>query len=916
MRTVLPKTAFSTVVALLALAGTGCEAGRDRAPVSPFHAADSLRDERRFSQAHPHYRRLRDSFALAQDTAGWWRAQVWWAQTLMRLGRTDSSETAIRDAFLLAGSDSTRQAWTWLMRCGLRSRLGQSQEAIDDCALAQQLADALGAGDLQARVHFQLGTIYSRRGLFRRSVAESEQALALERQYGGSPHQLAGALNSMGVEYAAVGRLSEAAQAYEEGLAITRQVADTSTAGYLISNLAALRAYTGRLDQAVELMTQSLASAIALGDTASMVYAHNSLAGYFLKAGNVGAAREHVERSLSLDGRSPAIYRVIALTNLGLIAMAERSPDSAAASFDRALGPAVRGGFAFERLRILTAQVRLAIDRGDRSAARRLLSVASTVADSLGSPDAELDVLVLQGRVAELERRADASRFFLDGIDLLESWRGRLAMGDLKLGITEPKWAVYEGAIRTLFARGDTSSAFDVAERARARMLLEVMAERGAQTRVSSAATLKQRLRERAEEAGAGADSSEQRQVAAELRALQDSLSALERDTAQDARARVRHPVPAPIAEIRARLLDRPDVAMFSVFWGDSAVYGWWITGTALRGRRLGSADSLAATLDFLRRAIERPGDSTWRAAARRSWQQLLEPFAVSGSTTIYAIVDGPLARVPLEVLVPAPAAAPLGATHRIIYGPSASVLTALAQSGSPGRWERAILAVGNPRALVASRMPSPDVARDAGSGLELPFAESEARTLRDLYEEEGADLLVGRAVTSDRWLALRPERYRYLHFAAHTSVSDRDPEESRLLLADGMLDLSVIRGLRLTAELVTLSACETAVGRRVRGEGVVGLSHAFLSAGARSALVTLWPVTDRSTSLFMTDVYRELHGGRGAAEALYRVRSRWIAADSATSHPAYWAPFILVGDPSPRASSGVAPVRERAKGM
>ena len=130
------------------------------------------------------------------------------------------------------------------------------------------------------------------------------------------------------------------------------------------------------------------------------------------------------------------------------------------------------------------------------------------------------------------------------------------------------------------------------------------------------------------------------------------------------------------------------------------------------------------------------------------------------------------------------------------------------------------------------------------------------------------------------------------------------------------MLDLSVIRGLRLTAELVTLSACETAVGRRVRGEGVVGLSHAFLSAGARSALVTLWPVTDRSTSLFMTDVYRELHGGRGAAEALYRVRSRWIAADSATSHPAYWAPFILVGDPSPRASSGVAPVRERAKGM
>lgn len=886
---------------VLILISAGCDASpRDSAPRSPFHAADSLRDERRFAQAHPHYRRLRDSFALAQDTAGWWRAQLWWAQTLMRLGRTDSSEAAIRDAFGLAGTDSSRQAWTWLMRCGLRSRLGQSQPAIEDCARAQQLAEQVGDSALQAKVHFQLGTIYSRRGLFRRSVAESERALSLERRHGNSPHQLAGALNSMGVEYAAVGRLTEAAAAYEEGLAITRQVADTSTGGYLISNLAALRAYTGRLDQAVELMTQSLASARALSDTASMVYAHNSLAQYFLKAGNVAAAREHVESSMALEGRSPAIYRVIALINLGLISMAEGQPDSAAASFARAIGPAVSGGFAFERLRILTAQVRLAIDRDDRGAARRLVTVAKTVADSLGAPDAELDVLALQGRVAELERRPDAPRFFLDGIALLESWRGRLALGDLKLGITEPKWSVYEGAIRTLLANGDTAGAFDVAERARARLLLEVMAERSTSSRSSRETALKQRLRERSEEAGAGADTAERRVVAAELRALQDSLAVLERGSGQDSTAAVRHPLPATLAEIRARLLGRPDAAMFSVFWGDSAVYGWWITANALKGQRLGSADSLGAAVDFLRGAIERPGPSPWRAAARSLHRQLLEPFEAPKATTIFAIVDGPLAGLPLEVLVPAPNATPLGATHRIVYGPSASVLAALAGSSSPAHWERALLTVGNPRAVAAARRGSaPESTREASVTFDLPFAESEARTLRDLYQDQGADLLVGRDVTVDRWLALKPERYRYLHFASHTSVSDREPEQSRLLLADGTLDLPLIRSLRLTAELVTLSACETALGRRVRGEGVVGLSHAFLSAGARSALVTLWPVTDRSTSLFMTDVYRELHAGHGAAEALHRVRSRWIAGDSVTSHPSYWAPFILQGDPS-----------------
>ncbi len=881
--------------AAVLLLGAGCKAGPGpTVSRSPFFAADSLRDERRFSKAHPEYRRLRDSFALARDTSGWWRAQIWWAQTLMRLARTDSSEAAIRDAFLLAGSDSSRQAWTYLMRCGLSSRLGRSEPAIADCERAQGLAERLGAGDLQARVHFQLGTIYSRRGLFRRSVQESERALELERRYGRSPHALAGALNSMGVEYAAVGRLTEAAELYEEGLAITRRVSDTSTGGYLISNLAALRSYTGRIDQAVELMTQSLAAARALGDTGSMVYAHNSLAEYLLKANNVPAARDQVERSLALSAGTPAIYRVIALINLGLIAMAEGAPDSAAASFERALEPAVRGGFAFERFRILAAQVRLAIGRNDRTAARRLVTTAKTVADSLGAPDAELDVLALLGSVAELERRPDAAGFFLQGIDLLESWRGRLSMGDLRLGVTEPKWRIYEGAIRTLLARGAVAEAFDVSERARARLLLEVIADRqpSAERRVPSA-ELKTRLRQRFEEAAAGGDSSQKRIVDAEVQALRDSLESLE------STAPLQHPSSASLAEIRTTLLGRPGTAIFSVFWGDSAAYGWWVTGAEIHGRRLGQVDSLEAMVDFLRRTIERPGDSAWRPAAARAYQQLVAPLGPAGDSVIIAVMDGPLARLPLEVLLPALNAQPLGATHRIVYEPSASVLTALARNRPAGQWERAMLAVGNPISALGTRRSALGARSTAEGEIDLPFAEEEARALRELYRSGGADLLVGRAVTMKRWLELKPERYRYLHFATHARMSDREPGQSQLMLADGALDLAAIRRLELTAELVTLSACETALGRRVRGEGVVGLSHAFMSAGVRSTLVSLWPVTDRSTLRFMTDLYRELSAGQPPITALRSVRRRWIDGDPATSHPAYWAPFVLLGDPN-----------------
>jgi CHAT domain-containing protein len=142
----------------------------------------------------------------------------------------------------------------------------------------------------------------------------------------------------------------------------------------------------------------------------------------------------------------------------------------------------------------------------------------------------------------------------------------------------------------------------------------------------------------------------------------------------------------------------------------------------------------------------------------------------------------------------------------------------------------------------------------------------------------------------------LDPSRYRYLHFAAHARVSDRQPKETHVVLSGGNLDLAAIRQLRLRADLVTLSACETALGLRVRGEGVIGLPHAFLAAGARGVLVTLWRIGDESAANFMREFYGELHAGRSAAEALRLVRQKWIREGGASAHPARWAPFVLVG--------------------
>jgi len=358
------------------------------------------------------------------------------------------------------------------------------------------------------------------------------------------------------------------------------------------------------------------------------------------------------------------------------------------------------------------------------------------------------------------------------------------------------------------------------------------------------------------------------------------------------------------------------------------------------------------------------PGTAVDRDA-RRLWRERLEPLlgALEGAERLVVVPSGAMLGVPVEVLADSDGI-PLGERYAVSYAPSATVRTWLAERARGRRdagTEDLMLLVGDPPyndahlaamdvgegvALAAtSEAPSDDLLRNAVAGnrdaLEalprLPGTRQEVASIAGL--SGGASLLVGPDASEQKLAELAGSgdlgAFRTLHIATHALIDDERPERSALVLSqvdlpdaceaamsgtriyDGLVTAQeILREWDLTADLVTLSACETGLGREVAGEGYVGFAHAFLQAGARSLLVSLWKVEDQATSLLMRRFYENRLGGhddaRGGASAepmpkdeALREAKAWLRSYTDEhgrrpfGHPYYWSGFVLIGDPS-----------------
>lgn len=872
---------------------------------SAFAAADSLAAAGTFASSTPRYLALRDSFAGLHDSASWWRAQLWLSEGLLRQGKRDSALVELEKASRLAGRDANRVGWTKYMRSIFMDRVGHFDSALTQASGAAVIARDTHDPKLEARAYHAMGRIHSLSGQYHDALTSNQRALDIENGYGATLRETSLELNELGIDYRHLGRFTDAVSAYDSALKIGRQLGSPEAIARVEFNLATIRMATGESDEALKLLNDALGRAEQTGEVRGVAFIHGGLADLYFRAHAYKPAREHFEKALAINKVAHLPYgQVQNLEGIGRVDLAEGQAREALPVLRSALAIADSAPYGQERATTRAALARASASAGAKKQALIWADQAVRIADSLGDPATQLEARAARGVALEATADKAASADYLSAIDMLESWRGRLALGDLRMGVADPHLDVYEGAIRDLLKGGHTEDAFQVAERARARLLLELMAEHDVKDASRSREdTLRLQLRETfasRDDAKGAAVAAADREISALTRAL-DSVESAAR--AHDVGAGVVYPAPANVAALQSGLLT-PDRALLMFFWGERDVYGWWMTRDGIRGARLGSVDSLSAMVEFLRGALSRSDAGlAWHPAARRAFERLVAPLSPTMESEVLVVADGPLAYTPVETFIRA-GDMPWGSTNRFVYGPSASVLLALEQrSSATGSWKRGVLAVGNPARPASSQTSFATASERSADSLlpDLPAAATEARNIASLL---GGDALIGNQATLRHWLSLDPARYRYLHFATHTLFNDEQPQRTALLMADGRLDLDAVRRLRISSDLVTLSACETALGRQLRGEGVIGFPHAFLEAGARGVVMSLWRVDDQVAARYMEDFYRELRAGRSPAEAMLLVRQRKISAGGSDAHPSRWAPFVLVGGLSSSAPS------------
>ena len=777
------------------------------------------------------------------------------------------------------------------------------------------------------------------------------RALAIREKLDPGGTDVAESLNNLGILARNRGDYITAEEHYRRALAIREALAPGSlVVAQSLHNLGTVATERRDLVRAGEYLRASLAIKEKLGPgglPVALTVEGLGLIAYL--QGDLAAAEDHYRRALAIREKlSPASFELTpVLNNLGGIAQERGDLAKAEEYFRHALR--LREQIAPGSLRfaeILVSLADLMRVRSDEAAAETYLRRALAIKEKLVPGTAtEADTLHDLGRLyRRTGRNEDAAGFLLRALDAIEGQKRKLGGTDqVRSAFGAGYAAYYHDAVEALVDLGRPAEALHVLERGRARLLLAMLAERdllfGADLEPELARERRQadteydRVQAAVSRLSPGEDDKEIDTLLGrqrELRERQEEIVARIR-RASPRFASLQYPQPLELAGVREALDPGTLLLAYSVGAERTVlllVEPAGVPGTGVSALSLPIGEKgLREKVEAFRRAVQRPVEAerpALNAQAGDLYDLLVRPAeaAITRADRLLVSPDGPLQSLPFAALrrnVPGAAPSYLTEGKAVHLATSATVYAQLKKSRRrEGSSSLRLVAFGDPRyprpASVKPRLGNAEVrsvTRDFTLA-PLPRTRDEVRTIAGLFPQ-AARAYLGEEATEEHAKAVGKDA-RYVHFACHGFLDERFPLNSGLALTipeppaegrdNGLLQAwEIFDKVRLDADLVTLSACKTGLGKEMGGEGLLGLTRAFHYAGARSVLATLWAVSDRSTPELMKRFYGYVKAGKSRDEALRAAQIDLIRARSSSrgsadlSHPFRWAAFQLSGD-------------------
>ncbi len=775
--------------------------------------------------------------------------------TLYKLQDLSGALDPLHRAFQLATETGDRRtaadSLQVLATCDMLLGRLEEAETVERRAIAafRELGDAHQVANLTVT----LSTILGEKGdqdakaeILRRMIREAEQA--------GYNDVLGRALNNLGVVYYDQGDYERSLQYVSRAADIYIRVnPDPSMPARFHSNIGVMHQFLGHDREAFAEYAMAEESAVKIGDVLQQMHIKNNRAALYRVTGQPAKALEEM--------------RVVA-----------RFYDSSPMRTDA--------------LRVAAEYAQTLLAVGDAETALSVCEKALVEARQVGGPDI---IRLIQAPMAEAYlrtgRRKEARTAFLEAIAAIEAIKltGR---EDEKENFFHEKGRAYQGMVRLAYEEGNRLESLQFAERAKARLLLDVL--RGARANLTRTMTADERQRE--SDLATALSNLDSRIAKEGSRVSQELLDRRNRSAVALDELRqslyLAHPElrlqraefrPIGMAQIAALLRDSDTTLVEFTLTGDKA-YVFTITRDRagkplLQTRELRDPGRLAADVESFRSQMG-ARDPGYRDAARSLYSRLFGESATGAplGKRLIIVPDGPLWNLPFQALI-TPRGKHLVEESSVFYAPSLTAIDALQKRGRNQ--------TDGGHTLLATAA--------------LPETMGEIEQVGKLYGPRSTALLTGQGATKEHWRTEAPH-YRILHFATHGVLESNNPLSSYLILqGDDTLTAREILSMNLSADLAVLSACETARGKFRFGEGMIGMSWAFLVAGSPTTVVSQWKVDSESTASLMVAFHRALNvkAGQplsGRAEALRQAQLQLLATPQ-YRHPFYWAGFVMIGD-------------------